>query len=535
MFAKKPSPRLVHLLSRLSDGLLEPIEAAELDEILLGDSFAREYYRCHAAVHIALSTRKADEENVANLPVRRRDSRWPAFAAAAALLLAAGAAWWSVYGGRKAPPAVTQLETPPAPVLAITSAADGVTWDLPQAPESGQRLGHGKVRVLGGGLSLSLVGGQTVQVRGPAEFELLPDGEFALRRGSAAFKTIGSHSPFIVHLPTGALVDSGSVFSAEVGADGTAEVHVFEKQLTASTIGASGRTLEEVELGAGRSILVNQRLSPSARPAKTFLRVPPAPITSQPGAEDAYAARVLASAPVAYWRFETLDSERNVPDETGKHPLLLVEKARLGGSGSQRFLMVNEADSAGFAAPREGIPGLDTARGVTIECLLFSSAENHSTAIAFELAEEAPKSLETPSHINHAPQSLVIERMGRKGEHIGHLHPDFALRAMFRSPAGYVGGTNVYSRESHLLHRWMHIAAVHDGTRIALYVDGKLSDSTESSQSFNDALLRPIIGRLQPDPRDEFRQWIGGIDEVALYGRALSAGEIKAHAAALKR
>jgi ferric-dicitrate binding protein FerR (iron transport regulator) len=535
MSSNKPSPRLVHLLSRLSDGLLEPIEAAELDEILLHDASARDYYRSHAAVHLALSAvRTAGEGTIETLPAGRRIPGWPAFAAAAALVLAAGAAWWSVYGGRKAPPAVAQLEMPPAPVLAVTSAADGVAWDLPQAPESGQRLGLGRVRVASGELSLSLVGGQTVQIRGPAEFEFLADGEFALYRGPAAFKTIGSQSPFIVHLPTGALVDTGSAFSAEVAADGTTAVHVFERQLTVSTIGASGRTQEEVLLKSGRSILVNQQLSLSTRPAGSFLRVPPAPITTHPGAEDAYAAGVLASSPAAYWRFQALDAERRVPDETGNHPLELVGKARLGGSGSQQFLLVNTGDASGFAATREGIPGLDTARGLTVECLLFPSAENHGTAVAFELAETAPVSLDIPAHINHAPQTLVIERMGRKGEHIGHLHPDFALRAMFRSPAGYVGGTNVYSRESHLLHRWIHVAAVHEGTRILLYVDGKLSDSIESSLPFNNALLRPIIGRLQPHPRDEQRQWIGGIDEVALYGRALSADEIRAHAAALK-
>jgi hypothetical protein len=125
--------------------------------------------------------------------------------------------------------------------------------------------------------------------------------------------------------------------------------------------------------------------------------------------------------------------------------------------------------------------------------------------------------------------------MGRKGEHIGHIHPDFALRAMLRSPAGYVGGTNLYSRESHLLHRWFHVAAVHDGTSVRLYLDGELSATTPASLPFHNARLRPIIGRLQPHPQDELRQWVGGIDEVALYGRALSAEEIRTHADALRR
>ena len=92
----------------------------------------------------------------------------------------------------------------------------------------------------------------------------------------------------------------------------------------------------------------------------------------------------------------------------------------------------------------------------------------------------------------------------------------------------------MYSRESHLLHRWIHVAVVRDETRIQLYVDGTLSDSTEASLPFLNESLRPIIGRLQPNPIDELRQWVGGIDEVALYGRALTPEEVRAHAAALK-
>jgi hypothetical protein len=243
---------------------------------------------------------------------------------------------------------------------------------------------------------------------------------------------------------------------------------------------------------------------------------------------------VLASSPAAYWRFESLDPERRVPDETCDHPLQLHDLARLGGEAPQRYLLVNKSDAAGFGLVRDGIAGLDTARGVTVECLVFSSAENHGTAVAFELADLPPRLPDLPRGIRHAPQTFTIERMGRKGEHIGHIHPDFALRAMFRSPAGYVGGTNLYSRESHLLHRWIHVAAVHDGARILLYVDGQLSDSTTTSLTFNDARLRPIIGRLKPLPGEDLRQWIGGIDEVALYGRALPATEIRAHFSALK-
>lgn len=533
MSAENPSPRLLHLLSRLSDGLLDDAEAAELDRLLIADAGARDYYRSHAAVHLALGD-LAEDGKVVRLPEVRSARKWPAFAAAAALVLAGGSAWWTLRNDNADPPRHAGQDSPEGPVLAVISASTDLRWNLPQATSSGQRLVPGIVRVFNGDVSLSLVGGQSVHVRGPAEFELLNDGEFALRRGPAAFRTLGSKGPFVVHLPKGALVDMGSEFSADAGDDGTAEVRVFDREVTVSTVGSSGRTLEEQQVLAGGSVLVNTRLSPGNRPASDFLRVPPAPLMVPPGGEAAYSAAVLASSPAAYWRFEAADASRQVADETGAYPLQLMERARLSGKGPQRYLVVNDSDAIGFAAPAAGIAGIDTARGVTVECLIFSSAENYGTAVAFEIAGPGPFPPGTPPSIHHAPQTFALERMARMGERIGHVHPDFALRAMFRSPAGYTGGTNLYSRESHLLHRWIHVATVHDGSRITLYVDGNPSDSATTSLAFHNASLRPIIGRLQPDPRDELRQWIGGIDEVAIYGRALTESEIRGHAEALK-
>jgi hypothetical protein len=40
---------------------------------------------------------------------------------------------------------------------------------------------------------------------------------------------------------------------------------------------------------------------------------------------------------------------------------------------------------------------------------------------------------------------------------------------------------------------------------------------------------------VQPEPTDEHRQWVGAIDEVALYGRALNPEEIRVHFEALEK
>ncbi|MCW1925055.1 LamG domain-containing protein [Luteolibacter arcticus] len=530
-----PAPRLKYLLARLSDGQLDATEAAELDGMIVRDPAARRYYRRHTRVHLAL-TDLGEASKIVSFPEVRHARRWPALAAAAALVLAAGTAWWSYRADNAQSPApVAEKESVPKRVLAVVSATEDLRWSLPEAAAGGQRIGTGIVKVFSGSLSLSLMGGQTVHLKGPAEFELIEEGEMALRKGPAAFRSLAGQAPLIVHLPHGALVDMGSEFSADVGSDDTTEVRVFENQLTVSTTGPSGRTQEELQLGPGRTVLVNSAFSPGTRPATDFLRVPPPPLALSPGGEQSYAAAVIASSPAAYWRFEKTNPQQQVPDETGRHPLQLMEKARLFGNDGQRFLITNQSDAAGFAQTPAGIPNLDTARGMTAECLFSSSSKNYGTLMGFELADPGPRPPDIPLKLNHAPQNFVIERMGRMGEKIGHVHPDFAVRTMLRAPAGYFGGINCYSRESHLLHRWVHVAVVRDATRIQLYVDGELSDSTQASLVFHNVNLRPIIGRLQPNPKDELRQWVGGIDEVALYDHALSAEEIRAHSAALKR
>jgi hypothetical protein len=110
---------------------------------------------------------------------------------------------------------------------------------------------------------------------------------------------------------------------------------------------------------------------------------------------------------------------------------------------------------------------------------------------------------------------------------------------MFRSPAGFVDGTNTYSREFHLLYQWVHGAVTYDDTAIRIYINGELSGEKKwlwsSTPRGCASRLRPGVGRLQSSPTGEQRQWIGAIDELALYRRALSPEEIRSHYVALKK
>ena len=73
--------------------------------------------------------------------------------------------------------------------------------------------------------------------------------------------------------------------------------------------------------------------------------------------------------------------------------------------------------------------------------------------------------------------------------------------------------------------RWHHVAGIYDGTRICLYVDGRLDASSEASGRFNMESDKVLIGENDGTSQ---RSFDGFLDDVRIYDYALSAAEIQA-------
>jgi tetratricopeptide (TPR) repeat protein len=73
--------------------------------------------------------------------------------------------------------------------------------------------------------------------------------------------------------------------------------------------------------------------------------------------------------------------------------------------------------------------------------------------------------------------------------------------------------------------QWYHVAGVYDGTRICLYVDGKL-DVSVSSTGRIDTNREPVYIGENSERRGRF--WDGLIDDVRVYSYALSEAQIEA-------
>ena len=72
--------------------------------------------------------------------------------------------------------------------------------------------------------------------------------------------------------------------------------------------------------------------------------------------------------------------------------------------------------------------------------------------------------------------------------------------------------------------KWHHVGAVYDGEIFSLYVDGELDGSEESTGSITVSSYPLYIGN---NSQNTDREWTGLIDEVIIYDRALSTGEVR--------
>jgi beta-galactosidase len=73
--------------------------------------------------------------------------------------------------------------------------------------------------------------------------------------------------------------------------------------------------------------------------------------------------------------------------------------------------------------------------------------------------------------------------------------------------------------------RWHHVAGLYDGKRVALYLDGQLEHSVDASGSIAQNTEPVLLGENSGSRGRSFNGWL---DDVRLYGHALTADEIRA-------
>jgi FecR protein. len=242
-------PRLETLLNAYFDCALTPEEKTELERMLLCSARAREIFREHAEHHGLLrewalrqqGSRLANvcplppmEDDPKILPFPRRLSLWVGIGLAACVALA-------LLVLQLRPPAEKPVFSKSEPVadseapwnkVALLAGAVDVEWAEDSiTPAMGEAIPKGWLKIKRGILRLDFYSGVRVVVEGPAELQLLSEGEARLDQGKLTAYVRPPAIGFTVHNREFTVVDRGTEFGMNVTGPDRCEVHVFKGEV----------------------------------------------------------------------------------------------------------------------------------------------------------------------------------------------------------------------------------------------------------------------------------------------------------------
>ncbi|QDU89568.1 hypothetical protein Pla175_29600 [Pirellulimonas nuda] len=380
------------------------------------------------------------------------------------------------------------------------------------------------VALFDGVAEIEFENGASVLLKGPAALEIDASGSPVLKYGGLVTRHV-PNGPWRIRVP---LAELWAPAGAMIGVDAFGEeavVHAFEGDTLVRPLSDD---LSAVTLTAGNAF----RLRRDAHSEICLLEVAVRPdafdfeARMDDGRLDlssGYADTVLRSRPIAYWRFDSIDSGTVADDSGGNHPLQLigegVDVVRGPGNSFVSFTVRKNRGCFVSAAPLDEIAGTD----YSVE-FWFKPRHYHRGAVA-SLVEHATDQrgaverhgliIETHSASPASPVPPSLEGVETSPKAVRFLH---------RSPPGeLLSGVACFSKTPYRLNDWQHLAAVKSSDALRLYLDGKLvceeSDSTTLPEG-----LSIVVGQLFSF--GSVRPFVGELDELAFYDHALTEQEI---------
>ncbi|WP_439625987.1 LamG domain-containing protein [Gemmata sp.] len=498
-------------------GMIGAVQAAEPRWLALADELG--WGAAGPADPVPLEDRVLDRLRAEPVPRTRAAGRWRWAALAAGVLAAAAPVWLFLRDGPRPAPAGRAA---PANV-AVVVKVEGVELEAGAGPvpAEGRPLPAGPFRLRSGHVTMTLYSGVMLSVEGPASLDLSLSDGITCQRGRVRARVPAAAASFVVRTPCAMVSEAGTEYGVNVGADGRSEVMVFDGRAEVSVLGADGRTLRSELVEGQRAVVVEPgaaRIGNLAAAPGAYL---PAPVLTAPTLllDRGYADEVLGLKPWGYWRFEDM-ADRAVRNEVaGRPPLRATGAVRLAGVAG-----VNR--SAAFAPARaeqylvaDGSWAPPRGTGYAVEAWVLPEEVSMQTVVALSSRADEP----VQKHV------FLLELSGR-GHHLAH--DACVARYLDRWPPAHGGGVNVFSRERYVPFRWNHLVACRLPDRLELYVNGELAGTSSADPGDETTPCRLMVGRLKRGAQpgiDQERAFVGRIDELAVYDRPLTAGDVRRH------
>lgn len=222
-------------------------------------------------------------------------------------------------------------------------------------------------------------------------------------------------------------------------------------------------------------------------------------------ARESYESTVLADGPIAYWRLGETTGPSAV-DATGHGHTGTFVGGTLGVPGAiacdpDRALRLSSTDSTRVTVPRSA--ALEPASSITVEAWI------------------RPTGSVTPFSMIVWYGDNSAEPWGSWGIQRNNMsQTSFSALVATKSKDAWVDFASI------VVGAWQHVALTYDGTMVRTYLNGTVSgQGTLTGAIQYDAVHGLVIGAYQTNSG----VFNGEIDEVAVYGKALTAQRILAH------
>ncbi|TWT81507.1 FecR protein [Planctomycetes bacterium CA13] len=402
--------------------------------------------------------------------------------------------------------------------VAVVTQSYDTRWTGKTQLQVGSSVSPGKVELQSGLIQLEFYRGAVVVVEGPAELEFVNADRLICRRGRLRAHVPPQAEGFAVVSPNVELVDLGTEFGMDVADDGSASVHVFDGkvELYESGTDRSAETRQEFTETEGALVSAGGKIVASKTKLVEFVS----------SSELLQLASARNTARLQQWK----SKRQSLIDD----PRVAIHYSFEKDPISSRLLRSHASDSL----------RLD---GAIIGCRWTEGRWLGKNALEFKHPGDRVR-LQIPGEFDSLTYSawvridgldrpfiaLVLTNGYEVGEPHWQLRDDGRLLLGIQTPSGHVAYDSKPVLNIKHLGRWTHLATVYDSdsARVTHYINGEsVGVSPITTDNFKLRFGETEIGNWGTPAKyspQKIRNFNGQIDELTIFGKPLTASEIRA-------